>query len=141
MLHDAAEPGSPGDWLRHARSDLERAAMRKTRAILYAHLCFHAQQAAEKALKAVLATHGLRVPKTHDIAYLMDLLPAGLSITPAMLDLPTLTKYAVQQRYPGENPPIARRHHARAVLLAEDAVTWATRCVGVRTQNGRGKPR
>ena len=37
--------------------------MPKTRRILYQHLCFHAQQAAEKALKAVLVAKGVRFPE------------------------------------------------------------------------------
>jgi HEPN domain-containing protein len=38
-------------------------------------LCFHAQQAAEKALKAVLIAKGIPPPKTHNIRILLDLLP------------------------------------------------------------------
>ena len=53
MPVEPKETGSPQDWLRHARSDLALSRMPKTRAVLYQHLCFHAQQAAEKALKAV----------------------------------------------------------------------------------------
>ncbi|MGB9825381.1 MAG: HEPN domain-containing protein [Desulfofundulus sp.] len=42
-------------WLRRARSNLERARLgRVSEGILYEDLCFDAQQAAEKALKAVL---------------------------------------------------------------------------------------
>lgn len=132
MSPDRTESGSPGDWLRHARSDMALAGMPKTRTVLYEHLCFHAQQVAEKALKAVLVAHNVRVPKTHDVAYLMDLLPSGLSVSPTMLELPTLTKYAVQQRYPGENPPLTARHRLRAVQLAEEALTWATLNVAVK---------
>ena len=54
MPSETAHPGSPQDWLRHARSDLALAGVPKTGKVLYAHLCFHAQQAAEKALKGVL---------------------------------------------------------------------------------------
>ena len=46
-------PGSPSDWLRHACSDLELARVARTPKILLEGLCFHAQQAAEKALKAL----------------------------------------------------------------------------------------
>ena len=119
--------GSPRDWLRHARSDLLLARTRKTRTLLYAHLCFHAQQAAEKALKAVLLAHRIQVPRTHDLAFLLDRLPRGLSLPPALIDLPRLTKYAVQQRYPGEAIPVGRADHRLAVRQAEGAVAWAAR--------------
>ena len=125
MLSDTPEAGSPQDWLRHARSDLALAGMRKTRRLLYEHLCFHAQQAAEKALKAVLVHHGIRAPRSHDVAYLMAKLPTGVGIPPSLLDLPTLTKYAVQQRYPGEVAPVNAKHRRCALLL----VTWATRAI------------
>jgi HEPN domain-containing protein len=50
MLPKEIEPGEPGDWLRHAWSDLELARTRRNSKILLEDLCFHAQQATEKAL-------------------------------------------------------------------------------------------
>ena len=47
-------PGSPEDWLRHARSDLALAQQWQVPDVLLAALCFHAQQTVEKSLKAVL---------------------------------------------------------------------------------------
>ena len=131
MSPERTKAGSPQDWLVHARSDLALARMKKTKSVLYEHLCFHAQQASEKALKAVLVSHGVRFPKTHDLAYLTDLLPCGVTMPPALIELPTLSRYAVQQRYPGENPPVAHRQRKLAVLLAEQTVSWASRCVAV----------
>ena len=125
MPHEMPAAGSAQDWLRHARSDLALAGMRKTRALLYEHLCFHAQQAAEKALKAVLVHHGIRVPRSHDLAYLMNMLPRSVSTFPPLVDLPVLTKYAVQQRYPGEIPPLTPKHRREALHLAEVTVAWA----------------
>ena len=58
MSSEVPPAGSAQDWLRHARSDLALARMRKTKSLLYGHLCFHAQQAAEKALKAVMVHMG-----------------------------------------------------------------------------------
>ena len=129
MPVDLKDAGSPQDWLRHARSDLSLSRMPKTRSILYQHLCFHAQQAAEKALKAVLVAHGVRFPKTHDLAFLMQSLPSKVSVPPLLINLPALNQYAVQQRYPGESPTITRKHHTAATLLAEETVAWAARCI------------
>jgi len=43
------------NWLKSARSNLERAKMGKvSQGILYEDLCFDAQQAVEKSLKAIL---------------------------------------------------------------------------------------
>lgn len=127
MLPDAPAAGSSQDWLRHAHSDLALAGMRKGKRLLYEHLCFHAQQAAEKSIKAVLVHHGVRVPKSHDLAYLTNLLPASVSIPPSLIQLPILTKYAVHQRYPGEALPVTAKHRRAALHLAKDAVSWASR--------------
>ena len=129
MPSEAPKAGSAQDWLRHARSDLALARMRKTKRLLYEHLCFHAQQAAEKAVKAVLVHHGIRVPRSHDMAYLLTMLPDGVSVSTSLLELPILTKYAVQQRYPGEGPPLTPKHRSSALELAEQAVRWAARDV------------
>lgn len=97
--------------------------------MLYEHLCFHAQQAAEKALKAVLLARGVTFPRTHDLAFLVDQLPQAISIPPELIDLPTLSKYAVQNRYPGDTIPVTVKHRAHAVRLAGQTVSWAKRLV------------
>jgi HEPN domain-containing protein len=61
----------PAEWLRDARGDLALASIAKTPAIRYAHLCFHAQQAAEKSLKAIFSALDQDIPRTHDLAFLM----------------------------------------------------------------------
>jgi len=126
MPPEVPEAGSVRDWLRHARGDLALARVRKTRTLLYEHFCFHAQQAAEKAIKAVLVHHGIHVPRSHDLAYLLDRLPDGVTIPPILLKVPALTKYAVQQRYPGELPPLESKHRRRALRLAEETLAWAS---------------
>ena len=60
---------------------------------------FHAQQAAEKALKAWLAAFGVEYPRTHDLSLMLTLLDAqGQDVTP-YLGLIELNPYAVQYRY------------------------------------------
>lgn len=117
------------EWLRDARGDLALASVAKTRQIRYAHLCFHAQQAAEKSLKAVLLASNRDMPRTHDLAFLMDALPENANVPPALLALPTLNKYAVQYRYPGQDMPIHRRDWLKAIAFARDALDWAALAV------------
>lgn len=68
---------------------------------LHDSLCgFHAQQAVEKALKAVLAHTGVVFRRTHDIAELLDLLnDAGIEAPPHAEHLDELNPYAVEMRY------------------------------------------
>jgi len=48
-------PGSPEEWLDFAKSDLQMAEVGKRELSIRRELvCFHAQQAAEKAIKGVL---------------------------------------------------------------------------------------
>jgi HEPN domain-containing protein len=85
--------------------------------------CFHAQQAAEKALKALLTVYEVVFPRTHDLVRLLDM---AVAYVPALEDfresVAALTSYAVMVRYPdeGEDPP---RHEAQQFLgIAEEMV-------------------
>jgi HEPN domain-containing protein len=60
---------------------------------------FHAQQAVEKALKAWLASLGIRFPKTHDLQQLLDLLAGAQVDTASMAVFVDLNAFAVQYRY------------------------------------------
>jgi HEPN domain-containing protein len=64
-------------------------------------VCFHAQQAAEKSLKALLVARGEVPPRTHDLT---GLLTRALVYEPSLASLAAdatmLTAYAVEVRYP-----------------------------------------
>jgi len=83
-----------------------------------AAVCFHAQQAIEKYVKALLVTTGIHFRKTHEIEELINLLPA--SKRPGIpLDLQgLLTEYAVAVRYPGESDTPTRSQARMALRLA-----------------------
>lgn len=119
------DPGSPADWLRHARSDLALAKVTATEHVLRETLCFHAQQAAEKSLKAVLILRGIPFPKTHNLAVLLDVLPDTLQGRDDIAESLSLTQYAVDTRYPGTEEPIGDAEYAEAIRLAEAVWQWA----------------
>jgi HEPN domain-containing protein len=61
---------------------------------------FHAQQAAEKLLKALLSVRAVRFQKTHDLHELLNLLESAGEIIPADLArVDELTPFAIQWRY------------------------------------------
>ena len=68
------QPASPEEWLLHAVSDLNLANLGLHGEVLPEQICFHAQQAAEKALKAVLIHRNVDFPFTHDLEELLDTL-------------------------------------------------------------------
>jgi HEPN domain-containing protein len=126
MPRKGVAPGSPADWLRHAKSDLALARAKKiSKDILLEGLCFHAQQAVEKSIKAVLVASGRVVPKTHNIRMLLDILTKHADLPVFLETAAGLTDYAVNARYPGEVEPVSSAEYRHAVALARDAVAWA----------------
>jgi len=95
-------------WLKRAKSNMARArAGRVSPEILYEDLCFDSQQVVEKALKALCAYHNIAFPRTHDIAYLIELLTKGdVTIPDDIQHSKLLTSYAVETRYPGDYEPV-----------------------------------
>jgi HEPN domain-containing protein len=64
--------------------------------------CFHAQQCAEKYLKAYLQDRGVEVPRTHHLMVLLDLcISLGAAFEGLRDPLTELEGYAVAVRYPG----------------------------------------
>ena len=85
---------------------------------------FHAQQAIEKALKAVLAQAGIAFRRTHDIAELLDRLEdSGLPAPPYADRLDELNPYAVEMRY-GLIEPSGLDRTATACWV-KDVIHWA----------------
>jgi HEPN domain-containing protein len=93
-------------------------------------LCFHAQQAAEKAIKAVLIVRGIEPPRTHSITALLDLLPPAAPRPKDLMAARALTTYAAVTRYPGQAGPVSEEDHREAVRLAEAVVAWAEEVIG-----------
>ena len=94
-------PDDPREWLNRARSDLLMAKTRRE-GIYLEDLCFHAQQAAEKAIKALLIKHSVKFPYVHDLVELLTLLEkAGHKIPKPVRQAGRLTRFAVFTRYPG----------------------------------------
>ena len=100
MLNEKHFPGSPADWLRYAHSDLELANIKRPPNVLLEGLCFHAHQAAEKALKAVLVDKGIPFSKTHNIRTLIDLLPKEFTPPPEVEDAAKLTDLCCHKPLP-----------------------------------------
>ena len=113
------------DWLRYAESDLEIARIPQTSHILLEGLCFHAQQATERALKAVLVSHAISFPRTHNITILLDLFPQDIVLPSEVEAAASLTDYAILTRYPGNLEPVTEEEYREAVHLAEAVVEWA----------------
>jgi len=97
---------------------------------------FHAQQAAEKAMKAVLASCGDEFPWTHDLRHLMDRLEGiAMPLPDSLSEVRTLAPWAVEFRY-GETID-DQLDRERALVLARDIVAWAETSVGAKASTRR----
>jgi HEPN domain-containing protein len=118
--HDLAEQ------LLHKAADDEAAvrAMLPLESVADTIVGFHAQQAVEKSLKAVLAAREVEFPFIHDIGGLADLCgEAGTSLPEELDGADRLTPYAAGLRYDDDQPSIVARE--TALSWAAAAVAWA----------------
>jgi len=115
-------------WTEIADDDLEIAGMildSGSRALAQAG--FHAQQAVEKMLKALLVIHGADPAETHDLNRLLFRLR---SLEPDLMSklgpIRDLTPYAVFHRYPPRVPAYERELDRATVLC--DVMTARAAC-------------
>lgn len=117
------------EWLTMAQTDLGVA-----RHLLETYhpkpleiICYHCQQAAEKAIKAVIVFHGAQggMPKLHDLSFLLDQVKNMVKIEEKYYDYAdTLTPYGVAIRYPSELN-LEDHHAATALQYADALLDWA----------------
>ena len=120
------KPDNPTHWLARARSNLLLAESGLQNGVFLEDLCFEAQQAAEKALKAVCVFRDIDFPKTHSLTALAALLEqAGDQLPPDVSEASILTSYAVQARYPDWDEAVTEQEYQRALTLARQVVAWA----------------
>ncbi len=133
MPHDESIRGRPLDWLARARGHLALAKQTKPEESFWEDLCFQAQQAAEKAIKAIYQHNDLPFRYTHDIEALgKGLEERGVPVTQVISKAAILTRYASQTRYPGLFEPVTQEEYQEAVRLAETVVAWAAELIGSR---------
>lgn len=110
-------------WFRKAEDDFEAANDMLNEGKSYRWIiCYHAQQAAEKYLKAYLVQKSIEPPRVHDLT---DLLKVLSLVAPAMgaqlHEIRSLSIYAVDTRYPGDLPLSTSEEAREAVRLAGKA--------------------
>ena len=117
-------------WLGYAGADLEVVRDYVGRAEHAHTTCFHAQQAAEKALKGLLSWLGVEdIPRSHDLELLADLITRyGGPELPEHEEFELLTRHAVRSRYPGQEMP-SLVDAADALRVAEAIVAFVRGCI------------
>lgn len=110
-------------WLGKAGEDLAAAdVLLRSGVDVTDAVAFHAQQAAEKALKAFLIRHQVRFGRSHDVEELLELSePCAPGISTVLSEAAALTLYAVDARYPGAER-VSRDEATRLLNVARQVV-------------------
>ena len=110
------------EWVAKAEGDFLTAGreLRARKAPNYDAVCFHAQQCAEKYLKAMLQENKKHIPKIHNLVELMMLCEEiDNSFELLRADLVTMERYSVRVRYPGN---FAEKDEAQSAYAAAGTV-------------------
>lgn len=112
------------DWFRQSRRDLEQAEDCR-RIGRHEWACFAAQQAAEKAVKA-LHLHLGQEAWGHVVAKLLRDLPASVQVPETLVEeAHVLDGYYIPARYPNSHPEGAPFEHYGS-LQSEEAIKYAS---------------
>ncbi len=112
-----------GQWFAHADEDLQLALgamnLPGDEEPPYRLISYHAQQCAEKYLKAYLVYRGVDFPYTHNISTLLELCSEHADWPKELEDAEELTQYVITTRYPGEDTVVTKEEAQRAVKIAQ----------------------
>jgi HEPN domain-containing protein len=134
MAPDRLSPDDPLEWLNRARSDLTLAGIEEP-GVYLEDLCFHAQQAAEKAIKGLMIRRQVRFPYVHDLNRLLELVEKdGLQIPVRIQEAARLTRFALADRYPGVGGPVTEEERQDFLRIASDVVQWAQEQIGTEEE-------
>lgn len=107
-------------WLAYADEDLRlaRHALKLRSGAPYRLVAYHAQQCAEKCLKAYLVRGKIDFPYTHNISLLLELCAGESKWADEITEAEELTYFAITTRYPGEGKSVTKKEALRAVEIA-----------------------
>jgi HEPN domain-containing protein len=111
-----------GQWLEFADEDLRlaRHGLTLRTGVPYRLIAYHAQQCAEKHIKAYLVFQGIDFPFTHNIARLLELCSEKAAWVKELSEAEELTPFAITTRYPGEDEAVSKGEALRAVAIADN---------------------
>lgn len=118
-------------WVAYADDDLSvaRRELSEPETPPLRVIAFHAQQCAEKYLKAYLVFQGVDFPFTHNLRRLLDLCAGWAPWAEQLRDAEELSPFAITARYPGEDLEVTEAEARRAVEIS-----------GAGTRGGEGRP-
>jgi HEPN domain-containing protein len=124
-------------WINKADHDLGSAK------IIYLNLpdyfdtiAFHCQQAVEKYIKAVLVHREVEFERSHDLIYLLELLPGDIKVNMEQYKKAvSLNGYSVQIRYPDKVIHLSKAELEEAISIAQEFRAFAYKLIGINEPN------
>jgi HEPN domain-containing protein len=121
-------------WINKADHDLGSAK------IIYHHLpdyfdtiAFHCQQATEKYIKAILFYREIEFDRSHDLIYLLELLPEDITVSiDQYKKAVTLNGFSVQIRYPNKIEHMTKEELEEAIGIAQEFRDFAILKIGIK---------
>jgi HEPN domain-containing protein len=109
------------EWISFAEDDIRMAevAIKLKSNVPYRIIAFHAQQSAEKYLKAYLVSQNVDFPYTHSITTLLKLCDKYALQIKEIQDADLLTPYAITARYPGQDERVTKGETLKAIAMAK----------------------
>lgn len=124
MPLENGDPLDPEEWLNRAKSNLLQANHHEP-GIYFEDLLFLAQQAVEKALKALLLLKEIKVPHTHNLARLITEVKKHFKRLPKNFEqVAWLTDFSVSGRYPSAGEPVEEKEYRRGLKDATFVVEY-----------------
>ncbi len=110
-------------WLRWADEDLALAEHSAADTeVVSRGACVWAHQAAEKALKALLILRDIDPPRLHDLDRLAQRLPAHEASAFASIQLPELTRWSIEGRYPADLDEATHADASKSIDAAQQVL-------------------
>lgn len=106
-------------WISYAEEDLRLAkyGLKMSSSCPYRLIAYHAQQCAEKYLKAYLVFSKIDFPYTHNIRVLLKL--CNKDWAKELKEAEKLTPFAITTRYPGEDEEVTKKEAQETIKIAE----------------------
>jgi len=102
-------------------------------------ICYHCQQSAEKALKAVLAYNEVEIPKTHNIERLVNECSKYDSTIKMEIKISgKMTDYATISRYPDNLTEWTEDDAKLALKYAEQTLSMAKKALNITAEETPG---
>lgn len=119
------------DWISRADEDIKTSEILLREGAMSNTICFHTQQAAEKYLKAFLASNEKHIRKIHDLVFILSAcVKVDKSFNKLLEDAKYLDRFYIVARYPADTPEFTAEEAQKAFAAANRIKDFVMKRVG-----------